>query len=112
MADTRYSYGHIFPNARKVESDGNVKIVRRLSSTMYPDFSTKNDTMIVSQEGDRLDLLAKEFYGDTVFWFVIARANNLGKGSLVIPPGRIIRVPYYQEYSQIKTMVTQYNEER
>lgn len=108
----RYSYGHIFPNARKVESDGTVRIVRRLSSTMYPDFSTKEDTKIVSQEGDRLDLLAKEYYGDPSFWFVIARANNLGKGTLNVPGGKIIRIPYYTEYSGIQTLITRYNEER
>jgi nucleoid-associated protein YgaU len=108
----RYYYGHIFPNARKVESDGNVKTVRRLSSTMYPNFNTENDTLIVSQEGDRLDLLAKEYYGDPSFWFVIARANNLGKGSMNIPGGKIIRVPYYTEYGSIQTMITEFNKER
>lgn len=108
----RYTYGHIFPNARKIESDGTIKIVRRLSSTMYPNFNTKDDTMIISQEGDRLDLLAKEYYGDETFWFVIARANNLGKGSMNIPAGKLIRVPYYQEYSAIQTLITNYNESR
>jgi hypothetical protein len=108
----RYTYGHIFPNARKVESDGTIKTVRRLSSVMYPDFSTPDDTMIISQEGDRLDLLAKEYYGDESFWFVIARANFLGKGSMSVPPGKIIRIPYYTEYSGIQTLITNFNEER
>lgn len=112
MANNRYSYGHIFPNARKVESDGTVSIVRRLSSTMYPNFDTPDDSIIVSQQGDRLDILAKEYYGDPSFWFVIARANGLGKGSAVIPPGKLIRIPYYQEYSMIQSMITDFNKSR
>jgi len=51
------------------------------------------DRYIFSREGDRLDLLAYEFYGDTQFWFVLANANNLGKGSMSIPPGLQLRIP-------------------
>ena len=51
------------------------------------------DRYIFSKEGDRLDLLAYEFYGDTQLWFVLANANNLGKGSMSIPPGLQLRIP-------------------
>ena len=108
----RYEYSYLVPNSRKVESDGNVKIVRRLSSVMYPDFSTADDTRIVSQEGDRLDLLAKEFYGDESFWFTIARANNLGKGSMAVPPVLIIRIPFYTDYTGISVLLNDFNEDR
>ena len=108
----RYEHSYLIPNSRKVESDGNVKTVRRLSSVMYPDLSTPDDTKIVSQEGDRLDLLAKEFYGDESFWFAIARANNLGKGSMAVPPGLIIRIPFYSDYSGISILLYSFNEDR
>ena len=108
----RYEYSNLIPNSRKIESDGSVKIVRRISSIMYPDLRTPDDTNIVSQQGDRLDLLAKEYYGDETFWFVIARANGLGKGSMMIPPGVIIRIPFYTDFIGIAALLNDYNESR
>jgi len=108
----RYEVSTIVNNSKKVETDGTVKSVRRLSSILYPKFETPNDTKILSQEGDRLDLLAKEFYGDESLWFVIAKANNLGKGSMNIPGGMVIRVPFYEEYSGIRTLLIDRNDDR
>ncbi|WWT39330.1 hypothetical protein [Microcystis phage Mel-JY01] len=105
----RYLYSHIYENGKKIESDGTEKTVRRLTSIIYPEFSTPDDTKYVTQEGDRLDLIAKEFYGDESFWFTIARANGLGKGSLAVPPGIILRVPFYQDYTGISAILQEYN---
>ena len=52
-----------------------------------------NDRYIISREGDRLDLLANQFYGDPRMWILLATANNLGKGSFIIRPGLQIRLP-------------------
>jgi len=52
-----------------------------------------DDQYIISRSGDRLDLLAYEFFGDSRMWVIIAEANNLGKGSMSIPPGIQIRIP-------------------
>jgi hypothetical protein len=52
-----------------------------------------NDKYIISREGDRLDLLATEFYDDPRWWWILAEANNLGKGSMYVPPGIQIRIP-------------------
>lgn len=111
---SRYENSNLVTNARKIESDGVVRTVRRLETTLYPDFSSllSEDTYIVSQENDRLDILAKEFYGDEVFWHVIAKANNIGKGTLVVPPGMIIRIPYYDDYSPISKLIKDLNERR
>lgn len=108
----RYDVATIVNNSKKVESDGNIRYVRRLSSIMYPEFNNGNDTKILSQEGDRLDLLAKEFYGDESLWFVIAKANNLGKGSLNVPAGQVIRIPFYDDYTGIRTLMSDENMER
>jgi hypothetical protein len=54
---------------------------------------TSTDLYIFSREGDRLDLMANTFYNDPHLWWIIADANNLGKGSLIIPPGLQIRIP-------------------
>lgn len=51
------------------------------------------DTYIRSVVGDRLDVLAYEYYGDALKWKIIANANQLGKGTLAIPAGTQIRIP-------------------
>lgn len=91
----RYENSNIIINAKKIDSDGIVTTVRRKSTTLYPTFLENADgTKIISQQGDRLDILAKEFYNDERLWFVIARANGLGKGSMVVPPGIVVYIPY------------------
>lgn len=59
--------------------------------------SSEQDVYIFSRTGDRLDLLAHEFYQDVRLWWIIAEANNLGKGSFNIPPGLQIRIPNYDQ---------------
>lgn len=91
----RYENSKIIKNSKKIDSDGTESTVRRLSTTIYPTFREGiSSTKILSQTGDRLDILAKEFYNDERLWFVIAKANNLGKGSMAIPPGTLIIIPY------------------
>jgi nucleoid-associated protein YgaU len=107
----RYQDASLMTNVKKIDSEGKEMKVRRLSTVMYPDFYTGNDTRIISQDGDRLDILAKEFYNDETLWYVIARANNLGKGSMHIPPGEIIIIPY-ETAMGISEMMTEFNRSR
>lgn len=107
----RYQDAMIMTGAKKIDSDGKERTVRRLTTVMYPNFHTGNDTRIISQDGDRLDLLAKEFYGDERLWFVIARANDLGKGSMLIPSGRIITIPY-ETILGASEVLTEFNRSR
>ena len=53
-----------------------------------------SDLYIFSRDGDRLDNLANDFYKDPRYWWIIAQANNLGKGTLTIPSGLQIRIPF------------------
>lgn len=105
----RYSSSEIFNKSKKIEMDGSIKHVRRISSTYYPEFNTESDVFIISQQGDRLDLLANEYYGDETLWFVIARANNIGHGSIVIEPGKVIRIPNYGENSGMQGLLSNFN---
>lgn len=107
----RYQDASLLTNVKKIDSEGKETKVRRLSTVMYPDFYTGNDTRIISQDGDRLDILAKEFYNDETLWYVIARANNLGKGSMHVPPGEIIIIPY-EDAMGISEMMTEFNRSR
>lgn len=57
------------------------------------------DIIITTESGQRLDRLAFRFYDDAKLWWVIAAANNLGRGDWVVPAGIQIRIP--QNISQI-----------
>jgi hypothetical protein len=63
-------------------------------NNVYPDVPYSNDdNYVITVLGDRLDLLAFDFYGDTSFWWVIASANALSGDSLYVEPGMQLRIP-------------------
>lgn len=67
----------------------------RYSSSFYPNIPLRgSDVYIYSKSGQRLDILAFQYYSDPRYWWIIARANNLGKGTLLVPPGKRLRIPY------------------
>jgi hypothetical protein len=64
-------------------------------TTVIPDFISRDtDYYIISREGDRLDSLSQQFYERPDYWWIIAQANGIGKGSLAIAPGMQIRIPF------------------
>ncbi|MEO8550436.1 MAG: LysM peptidoglycan-binding domain-containing protein, partial [Kofleriaceae bacterium] len=44
------------------------------------------------KEGDRLDAIAAEEYGDAAYWPTIARANNLSRPRILVP-GMLLVIP-------------------
>ena len=67
-------------------------------TTVYSSIpSTDNDIHILTQEGDRLDLLAHQFYGDVSYWWYIAKANNLT--FMTMSPGTPLRIPATTEFA-------------
>jgi hypothetical protein len=54
---------------------------------------TDSDILIVTEEEDRLDLLAYQFYGDSQLWWVIATYNNLTDIDTKLEPGLQLRIP-------------------
>jgi hypothetical protein len=52
-----------------------------------------SDIYIISQDGMYLDQLAYNYYKDPTLWWIIAQANNLGKGRLSVPVGLQLRIP-------------------
>lgn len=67
---------------------------RRLDTTIIPFIPLdSSDVFIVTTSPERLDLLADRFYGDSSKWWIIASANNLGKGTFHIPGNTRIRIP-------------------
>lgn len=83
-----YRYQNI--QQTKYEATGSQYYVNNI----YPDIPLSNeDNYVITVLGDRLDLLAFDFYGDTSFWWVIASANALPGDSLYLEPGTQLRIP-------------------
>ena len=64
-----------------------IKVVRSLVENKK--VKTKD---VALREGERLDHVAYQYYGDTRLWWIIAAASNIGWG-LQCPPGTYIRIP-------------------
>lgn len=86
-----------YENIPQKKTEDGKRVVR---STLYPPIPRKeSDIYIRTTAGDRVDLIAHQFYGDVRLWWLIAEANGVGKGNFAIPPGTLLRVP--QEYFDI-----------
>lgn len=76
-------------------------------TTFYPEIPlSENDIYVVTDFGDRLDLLANQFYKDISLYWIIAAANpnKINFGSITIPPGTQLRIPI-----NINDIITSYN---
>ena len=74
----------------------------------YPEVPPQESDIYVETEwGDRLDLLANQFYSDvTLYWIIaLANPNTVGFGTLFIPRGTQLRIPV-----NISGIVDSYNE--
>ncbi len=81
------------------------------TSIIYPSLPAKaEDIWIRTRIGDRFDTLAHEFYEDVTLWWIIAKANKMINGSLVVEPGIKLRIPVEQE--EILHKFTEMNRER
>jgi hypothetical protein len=90
---SRYNNTPLIPFS---EAEGN-KVFPIQRSTRYPELPHDvNDIYVITTEGDRLDLLAQQFYGDTNLYWIIASGNTdiIHQNSLFIPVGDEIRIPY------------------
>jgi hypothetical protein len=72
----------------------NEKGKQRLSTSITPVVTiSSNDIYIQTTSPERLDRLANNFYQDATMWWVIATANGIGKGTLMIPANTRLRIP-------------------
>lgn len=80
------------------------KGVQYFVNNIYPDIPlSPDDSYVITVLGDRLDLLAFDFYGDVSFWWIIASANSLSGDSLYLEPGSQIRIP-----ADISSVISEY----
>lgn len=72
-----------------------------METTIYPKVLPSNsDIYIITDETDRLDILADKYYGDSKMWWIIATANNINDATFFVEPGTQLRIP-----SNIQTIV-------
>jgi hypothetical protein len=64
--------------------------------------ATDSDIVVMTIQGDRLDLLANEYYQDPSMWWVIALKNDMTEIDLSMKEGIILRIPSRNEAIQIK----------
>jgi len=63
-------------------------------SVLYPPIPRKeSDIHVRTTAGDRVELVAYQFYGDVNLWWLIAEANAVGKGTFALPVGTLLRIP-------------------
>ena len=62
----------------------------------YPEIGKDaNDIYVITEWGDRFDLLAHQFYGDISLWWIITNVNAFQKqkGSMFCPVGAQLVIP-------------------
>lgn len=67
-----------------------------------------DDLLYQSKSVDRLDTIAYRFYGDAIYWWVLAAANDLELIETELNLGTILRIPsprYVKEILFVKAKV-------
>lgn len=82
----------------EILKDSSVKPgVRFYKTVRYPEIPLQeSDIYVITSIGDRLDLLANQYYGDSSLYWIISIANeSLPQDSLIVPEGTQLRIPQY-----------------
>lgn len=80
-----------YDNIKVTTNDRGKKVYQSLTIPTIED--KEDDVYIITNSSDRLDILANKYYGNPRYWWVIAIANNIGKGTLMVEGGLQIRIP-------------------
>ena len=81
-------------NIKQLKDNNNSK--RYYKNIKYPEIPVLDeDIYIITVVGDRIDNIAREFYGDSNLWWVISSANPdlIEGGSFGLKPGLEVRIP-------------------
>tara|TARA_Y100000310_G_scaffold335820_1_gene418802 strand:+ start:717 stop:1004 length:288 start_codon:yes stop_codon:yes gene_type:complete len=88
-------------NIRKKLLSNNKNKVHSYGTTIYEKVhENNNDIYVIAQEGDRLDNIAFQYYGDSKLWWYIATANKIN--TINIPPGTSLRIPSSTQFAKGK----------
>lgn len=82
----------LFSRAAKLDEANKRRYYPALLDPTIP--RANDDIYVICTFGDRLDLLASKYYGDSTLWWIISAANpELRKDSLYLEPGLQVRIP-------------------
>ena len=87
MAFSRYRNDKTLRNGKIVGTNRGLLILRRRMQRGEIAFSR-----VTLKEGQRLDVIAQQAYGDARLWWIIAAASGIGWW-LQAPPGTLLKVP-------------------
>jgi len=61
---------------------------------IYPPIPKQPDDIYLRvSTSERLDFIAYKYYGNSNYYWIIAEANGIGKGSMQVPVGMQLRIP-------------------
>ena len=82
-----------FENIRQKKTNRGKRYYRETFVPSVPE--QEGDIYFITERGDRLDLLAYEFYKDVSLWWVLAAANPIPtrRDSYMVTPGQQFRIP-------------------
>ena len=77
------------------------------ATSRYPEIPlSENDIYVYTTQGDRYDVLALNYYGDSSLWWIISIGNDLlPKNSIFIQEGTQLRIPV-----EINSILTSYKQ--
>lgn len=87
MALSRYANDLRIKGGKLLQS--NESIVRIRNAVRRGSVLVQERTL---QEGERIDIIAGQLYGDGRLWWIIAAASGIG-WMLQVPPGTLLRIP-------------------
>lgn len=89
---SRYQKVPVYKNL--IENGPNAgRLLPTLRRRLNPDVSTRGSSVYQFKQGDRLDLLAHKFYGDSQLWWAILDANPLYMTPWDVPAGVLLVIP-------------------
>jgi hypothetical protein len=81
--------------------------IKRYSTVKYPEIPLGNsDLYVYITQGNRYDIMAQNYYGDSSLWWVIARSNTFQSLDSIYPSvGAQLRIP---SPSRIPSIISSY----
>ena len=77
---------------------GSNKAIRNIRDALRNNSLSYNTRVL--REGQRLDIISFESYGDPRYWWVIAAASGIGWW-LQVPPGTRLRIPNLEQILEL-----------
>ena len=80
---------------RNIKRLRNAQGIEYYRGTKYPEIPlSENDIYVITVFGDRLDILANQYYGDpTLYWIISAANPSQSFSSMYIIEGSQLRIP-------------------